>query len=443
EGDLTMIEVTSGTYRCCDGLTRRALLQVGTLTAAGLALPDLLRMRAAGAAGSAAEPDTAVILLWLGGGPSHLDMYDMKPDAPAEIRGEFRPIATSVPGVRISEHLPRQAKIWDRLSVVRSVTHSGAAHETGAHWMMTGSPAAPGFAVAPSPSCGSIAAEQRGPNRAGLPAYVTVPNSPSGAGAAHLGAAYAPFATGGDPADPAFALNDFHPPVQIAAERLAQRRELASTLDCLRRDVDERAALGQADVHQQAAYEQIASAPARAAFDLGGEADLLRERYGRHTWGQSCLLARRLVEAGVTFATVNMGGWDTHGNNFEQLRRDLLPRYDQAFSALVEDLAQRGLDKKVLVLAAGEFGRTPRVNSVAGRDHWPGAGSVVFAGGGLKMGQAIGATDARGEYPTDRPYSPGEVLATVYHVLGIRTAVSSPAAGRANPAGGVPIPELV
>ena len=412
-----MIDIVGKDYRCCDGLSRRTLLRAGTLTAAGLTMADALRLRAE--ADESKPKDTAAILLWLGGGQSHIDLWDLKPDAPSEFRGEFKPISTNVNGVQISEHFPMQAKIWDKMAVVRSVTHTNAGHGMGSHWMMTGYVPQAEIVNNRNPSCGSVAAKMRGPNRPGLPAYVTVPNNPPVAGAAYLGAAYNPFSAGGDPNNPGFSVRDLIPPNRIDVSRISKRKELLSTFDTLRRDADASGiALGM-DRFYQEAFEIMTGPAAREAFDIKKEDAKLRDRYGRNTWGQSCLLARRLVEAGVTFVSVDLGGWDTHGNNFNQLKTSNMPKLDQAFSALVEDLAQRGMDKKVVVFATGEFGRTPRINSGAGRDHWPGANSVAFAGGGLKMGQAVGNTDKRAEYPADNPYGPGDVLATVYHVLGI------------------------
>lgn len=441
-----MIEVVGRPYRCCDGLSRRTLLKVGALSAAGLSLPDLLRLRAAEAAGGAPAKDTAAILIWLGGGQSHIDMWDLKPDAPAEFRGEFKPIPTNVSGVQISEHLPRQAKLWDRIAVVRSVTHTNAGHGMGSHWMMTGYVPSAEIVNNRNPSVGSVAARMRGANRPGLPAYVTVPSNPPAANAAYLGAAYNPFTAAGDPNDANFSVRDLQAPKRIDTARLAKRRELLATFDRMRREADASGTARGMDRFYDEAFEIVTGQAAREAFDLNKEDPKLRERYGRHTWGQSCLLARRLVEAGVTFVTVDMGGWDTHGNNFNALKTNNLPKFDQAFSALVEDLAGRGLDKKVVVFATGEFGRTPRVNGQAGRDHWPGANSVVYAGGGLKMGQAVGATDRRAEYPSEKPYGPQDVLATVYHVLGIDHRFTfMDDASRPMPITnyGSPIPELV
>jgi hypothetical protein len=414
-----MLNVNGPAYRCCDGVTRRGFLKVGFLGLAGLTLADHLRLRALARQAGRPTPDTAVILLWLGGGPSHIDMYDLKPAAPAEFRGEFRPIPTTVPGVQVGEHLPLQARLMDRLSVVRSVTHTNAGHGMGTHWMMTGYVPTIEINDNLNPSCGSVAARLRGASAPQMPAYVCLPNPPPSANAAYLGVAYNPFAPGDDPSSPGFRVRDMRLVPQVDPGRFRNRQGLLHGLDTLRRDVDTQGAAEGYDRFYRDAFEIVTGERCRSAFDIHREDPRLRDHYGRDSWGQSALLARRLVEAGVTFVTVNMGGWDTHNNNFQSLRTNNLPRYDRALSALVRDLCERGLDRRVLVVAYGEFGRTPRVNGTAGRDHWPGAMSVVFAGGGLRMGQVVGATDARAEYPTQRAVGPQDVLATMYHVLGI------------------------
>jgi hypothetical protein len=414
-----MLQVRGPGYRCCDGLSRRSFLRVGFLGLAGLTLADHLRLKAQAQEAGQSTPDTAVILLWLGGGPSHIDMYDLKPSAPTEFRGEFRPAATNVPGIQISEHLPLQTRLMDKISVVRSATHTNAGHGMGTHWMMTGYVPTIEINDNLNPSCGSIVARTRGANAPRMPAYVCLPNPPPSANAAYLGVAYNPFNPGNDPNNPGFEVRDLRLTPQVDTGRFRNRRELLRGLDNLRRDVDIQGTAEGYDRFYQDAFDIVTGEQCRNAFDIHHEEPRLRDRYGRDSWGQSTLLARRLVEAGVTYVTVNMGGWDTHSNNFESLRTNLLPRYDRAISALVEDLHERGLNRRVLVISYGEFGRTPRVNGTAGRDHWPGAMSVVFAGGGLRMGQMIGTTDARAEYPTSRAASPQDVLATMYHVLGI------------------------
>jgi hypothetical protein len=380
----------------------------------------MLRLRAAADETAAPVKKKAVILVWLAGGPSHIDMYDLKPDAPAEIRGEFRPVKTNVSGIDISEHLPHQAKIMDKLALVRSAFHTNAGHGMGSQWMLTGYQ--PTIEVNDNiyPSCGSVVAKMRGPNSAGLPAYVNLPR-PVGLGkAAYLGASYNPFSPDSDPNQDGFAVRNLKLPGRVPAARLERRKALLGELDQLRRDIDTKGDLEGLDKFYRDAMEMVTSDKAQLAFDIHKEDPKLREAYGRNDLGQSCLLARRLVEAGVTFVTIQAGGgWDTHGDNFKQLKDNLLPKYDRALAALVQDLHDRGLADDVLVTSFGEFGRTPRINGGAGRDHWPGAMTVLYAGGGLKMGQAIGETNANAEFPTSKPYSVGCVLSTMYHCLGI------------------------
>jgi Protein of unknown function (DUF1501) len=414
-----MLEVRGANYRCCDDLSRRSFLRVGFLGLAGLTLADHLRLRAAAAENGQPTKDTAVILIWLGGGPSHLDTYDLKPEAPVEFRGEFKEIATNVPGTRIGEHLPHEAKLMDKMSVVRSVTHTNAGHGMGSHWMLTGYVPTVEINDNHNPSCGSVVAKMRGANAPRLPAYVCLPNPPQSANAAYLGVPYNPFSPGSDPSSAGFQVRDLRLTSRVDLSRFKDRRDLLADIDRLRRDVDIQGTAEGLDKFYRDAFEIVTSEDCRKAFDIHSEDPKLRDRYGRDSWGQSTLLARRLVEAGVTYVTVNMGGWDTHANNFSALKTSLLPRYDRALAALVEDLHERGLAKKVLVLSYGEFGRTPRINKDAGRDHWPGAMSVVFSGGGLKMGQMIGSTDPKAEYPKTRAAGPQDVLATMYHVLGI------------------------
>jgi hypothetical protein len=414
-----MLDIIGPRYDTCDGVSRRGFLRVGFLGLAGLTLADHLRLQAASKAEGKPTKDTAVILVWLGGGPSHLDMYDLKPDAPAEFRGEFKPIKTNVPGIEIGEHLPYEAKQMDKMSIVRSAYHTNAGHGMGAHWMLTGWVPTIEINDNLNPSCGSIVAKMRGANAPKVPPYVCVPNPPGSANAAYLGVAYNPFSPGSDPKTDGFRVRDLKLPARVDLARFSGRRELLRGMDGIRKDVDISGAAEGFDQFYQDAFDIVTSRATRDAFDIHKEDQRIRDRYGRDSWGQSALLARRLVEAGVTYVTVNMGGWDTHGNNFESLKRRLLPKYDRAVAALVEDLYQRGLNKKVLVMSYGEFGRTPRINKDAGRDHWPNAMSILFAGGGLKMGQVVGSTDAKAENPKTRASTVGDVLSTMYHVLGI------------------------
>jgi len=399
-------------------LNRRTFLRVGALALGGLTLPGLLKARAAN--GSSSSNRKSVILVWLAGGPSHIDMYDLKPNAPVEVRGEFKPINTNVPGVQISEHLPRQAKIFDKLSVVRSATHTNAGHGMGSQWMQTGYQATIEVNDNIYPSTGSVVSKLKGPNEPGVPAYVNLPRKVSFGNAAYLGASYNPFSPDANPNDANFQVRNLRLPGRVSAERLENRKKLVSEIDTLRRDVDTKGDIGGFDTFYRDAMEMVTNTKAMDAFDVNKEPVKLRDRYGRNDLGQSCLLARRLVEAGVTFVTVQAGGgWDTHGNNFTELKRRLLPQYDAGVAALVEDLHERGLSDDVLVMSMGEFGRTPKINKDAGRDHWPGAMSILYAGGGLQMGQMVGTTDSTASYPASKPYSPGCVLSTMYHVVGI------------------------
>jgi hypothetical protein len=415
-----MLQIFGKPTRSPSGVSRRSLLQVGSLGIGGLTLQNLLRQRAAASEAGQPVKHKAVILVWLAGGPSHIDMYDMKPQAPAEFRGEFRPIPTNVPGVEICEHLPMQAKIMDKLAIVRSACHTNAGHGMGSQWMLTGYQ--PTLEVNNNifPSVGSVVARLRGANDAAVPAYVNLPNQISFGKAAYLGASYNPFAPESDPNSDGFQVRNLKIPGRVDVDRLQRRQGLLASLDGLRRDVDINGDIEGLDSFYRQAMEMVTNEKATRAFDIKQEDAALRDQYGRNDLGQSCLLARRLVEAGVTFVSIQAGGgWDTHGDNFKQLKDNLLPKYDRALATLVQDIVDRGKQDDVLVLALGEFGRTPRINSGAGRDHWPGAMSVVYAGGGLRMGQVIGATNDKAEYPTTRAYSPGCVLSTMYHALGI------------------------
>ncbi|MGV3607419.1 MAG: DUF1501 domain-containing protein [Planctomycetaceae bacterium] len=415
-----MLNLIDGYERNCEGTSRRSFMRIGGLGIGGLSLAGLLRAEATAKAAGQAVNKRSVILIWQAGGPSHIDMYDLKPDAPAEYRGEFRPIATRVPGIDVSEHLPHQAQVMDKLAIVRSAFHTNAGHGMGSQWMMTGYQ--PSLEVNDNifPSTGSIVSRMLGPVQPGIPAYVTLPRKVSFANAAYLGASYNPFSPDNDPNSDGFAVRNLKTPGQVKTDRLGRRQGLLKELDTIRRDIDTKGDLVGLDTFYRDAMEMVSSDKAQKAFNVQEEDAKLRENYGRNDLGQSCLLARRLVESGVRFVTIQAGGgWDTHGDNFKQLKDNLLPKFDRALAALVQDIYDRGMQNDVLVMAMGEFGRTPRINSGAGRDHWPGAMSVVFAGGGLKMGQAIGTTNTTAEYPTSKPYSPGCVLSTMYNALGI------------------------
>lgn len=458
----------------CPGpvLPRRAVVSAGTLGVGGMALADLLRARAHGAA---TPRQTSVIFVWLPGGPPHLETYDMKPLAPAEIRGAFRPIPTNVPGIEVCELLPLHARCADRYTLIRSVSHEFADHGGGHKRFLTGRPPKePTGFVNDAPMAGSFVARFRPGATRGLPGYTALVDGGRAHvdtfsfGSAYLGPSFTPFIVAGDPAEPGFTI----PGLVLderAERRLDDRARLNAGLDRLRADLDAGGMLRARDAFDAQAVDMLTSPAARAAFDLAREPDAVRERYGRHRFGQRALLARRLVEAGCTFVTVVMehpGGtmpasgtynWDSHAVNchiFDDARWRL-PYYDQAVTALVEDLSARGLDRDVLLVVTGEFGRTPRLENVVGsqtkvhqpgRDHWPGAMSLLVAGGGTRTGQVIGATDAQGGHPRDRPLSPNDVWATVYRHLGIDPSWTvTDHAGRPMPIlpSGAPIAELL
>lgn len=401
-------------------LSRRDVIRVGALGLGGVSLANVLRTEALLANQGKSTNKKSCILIWLAGGPSHIDMYDLKPDAPVEIRGEFKPIATNVPGIDISEQLPHQAKVMDKMAIVRSAFHTNAGHGMGSQWMMTGWQ--PTLEVNDNifPSCGSVVSRLLGPKEAGLPSYVSLPNQVQFGKAAYLGASFNPFCPEANPNDNGFQVRNLKLPGRVNTERLHRRSELVTQLDTVRRDIDTNGDIRGMDTFYRDAMEMVTSDRAQKAFNIQAEDPKIREKYGRNDVGQSYLLARRLVEAGVRFVSVQAGGgWDTHGDNFNQLKNNLLPKYDQGLAALVQDLADRGLDKDCLVMVMGEFGRTPRINPGAGRDHWPNAMSIVYAGGGLRMGQVIGSTNDKAEYPTSKPASVGCVLSTMYHSLGL------------------------
>ena len=420
----------------CDGLTRRDFLRVGGLAAGavGLSLADLARLQRAGAADRG--DDVRCILLLLVGGPSQLDTWDLKPAAPAQVRGPFRPVPTNVPGIAISEHFPLMARRADRYAIVRSVHHEEApVHETGHQLMQTGRLFQGGLE---SPNYGSVLRLEKGP-RGDMPPNVLLPytigqlggNLPHGDTAGFLGKGFDPFVLNADPADPNFKVPDLLPPEYISAVRVDRRRNWRQVVDQSVQyfeETNQDSKLMDATFNQ--AYTLMTSTKAREAFELTQEPEDVRKRYGMNRFGQGCLLARRLVERGVRFVTINMFEtvfnditWDIHGSApFSPIScySDLVgPMFDNAYSSLLEDLSREGLLDTTLVLATGEFGRTPRINPAGGRDHWPQCWTVVLAGGGIKGGQVVGSSDAIGGAPVDRPVTPSHVAATVYKSLGI------------------------
>jgi len=440
-----MLDVIGGRYGACDGISRRNFLRIGAIGLGGLTLPGLLRARASAAGGPA--KDTAVIQVLLSGGPSHMDTYDLKPDAPREFRGEFRPIPTHVGGLSVCELMPRHARAMDKMALVRSLSHESSDHFVGTHRVMTGYQSSPNEQQRNErPSVGSIVAKLRGPNGPGVPPYVSMVGGVFGGifqDAAYLGPGYNPFSLDGDPSA-GLKVRNLEPAGGLSMERLEDRRYLLAKLDRIDRRRDLSGTMDGLDRFTTQAYAMVTGPSARRALDLSGEDPRLRDRYGRSRLGQSCLLARRLVEAGVTFVTISDGNWDHHAQIF-QLCRQQVPPLDAAVATLVEDLYERGLADRVLVLVWGEFGRTPRISN-GGRDHWPGSMSAMLAGGGLKMGQAVGATNRKGEGPIERPLRPEDVIHTVYHVLGIDPRHDFPNdSGRPMPVlnQGRPIAELI
>jgi hypothetical protein len=431
-----MLNLGSVKVPVCHGFTRRSFLQAGTAGLAGMTLPNLIGLQAAGAAEERRARIRNCITIFLVGSPGHLDTWDMKPDAPAEIRGHFRPIATNVTGVRICEHFPLMARMMHKVSLIRSLHYrTGSTHENGQRWMMTGHDF---NADSVKPHSGSVISRVFG-QRSELPANVILPGpiGNTGAGnfhgqsAAYLGSAHEPFFLNADPAQPNFRVTDLEAPAGESPTRREGRRRLLAQLDDLQRRTDTRSTQMHDSAYQRA-FGLLTSQRAREAFDLRREPDRLRDRYGRNTFGQSCLMARRLIEGGVRCVTVNhfdtvfnLSCWDMHAdggglnNTYLDYERHLCPQFDWAFTALIEDLEQRGLLRETVVAVLSEFGRTPRVNGRGGRDHYPDAWTNFLCGGTIRGGQVIGATDSIGSRPRDNPIEPPQVLASIYHGMGI------------------------
>lgn len=397
----------------CEGFYRRDFLKIGALGYFGLSLPALLRAQSANAM---ASKEKSCILVWLGGGPSHVDTFDPKPDAPAEIRGEFNAIETNANGIRISEHLPYLAQQMDKFAILRSVTSPEGSHERATQYLNTGYKPLPSMEF---PSYGAIVAKEKGAAK-GMPSYVSLLNMVESQGAGYLGGEFAPFEAG-DPSRPGYDVRDLKPPVGISLDRIDRRRSILREMDEAFRRVDKSSAkIASMDSYFQQAYDMVYSPQAREAFDISREPQAMRETYGATNVGQSALLARRLVEAGVRFVTISTGGWDTHQQNWTRLKNTLLPPVDKGVAALLGDLHQRGLLDTTMVIVMGEFGRTPKINMQrGGRDHWPHVRSVVVAGCGIQGGQVVGSSDAQGAYPAERPIRVEDLSATIMARLDI------------------------
>ena len=423
-----------GSTQTCDGVTRRDFLQAGALGALGLSLPHLFALKALGAVKDGHD-ENSVIMIFNLGAPSQMDLFDPKPDAPEEIRGPFKAISTASKEMQLTELLPLHAKIADKFSLVRSCYHNAAAvHDTGHQMMQTGRLFTGGINT---PHVGCAMEFLRG-RRNELPAHVILPqamgntggNMPHGQDAGFLGKKFDPFVLNADPSKPKFKVPDLLPPGEIGEARVQRRKKLREIVDGTVGDFESSESAALMDSNFASAFKLMTSTKARDAFDLEKEPQAVRERYGMHRFGQSCLLARRLIEAGVRFVTINTFitvfdeiTWDIHGSkpftSITGMKEIVCPMYDQGYSALIEDLDKRGLLPKTLVCNLAEFGRTPRVNPAGGRDHWPNCWTVYFAGGGIQGGRVVGRSDDKGAYPAERPVAPGDVVATIYKSLGV------------------------
>jgi hypothetical protein len=435
-----MLTLTNKTTRTCEGVSRRSMLKLGALGFGGLSMPELLRLQAAQAAEDKPASDTAVIQVWCSGGPTQFETYDPKPEAPVEYAGPFRAISTNVSGIRVSELLPHHAQVADKFTLIRSLAHDDSGHGSATKNVLTGYKHPPGTneGTILYPNVGAIVAKWREAEQRRLPNYVCVPRvgirdgGYDHSGAAYLGPAYNPYGV-----DPKEGPGGLELPIEINPRRLQNRRKLLSTFDSLRREVDETGMMEGMDSFTRQAFEMVTGKAARDAMDLNLETQETRDLYGEITtgrkgeddWGMRCLIARRLVEAGVSFVTVVLNGWDDHSAVVKNMT-DRGPSFDRAVTALIEDIYARGLDQRIAVVVWGEFGRTPRMNKEkkggAGRDHWSSSMSALVSGGGMKVGQVIGSTDARGERPKDRPLHPNDVWATLYRHLGIDLSQAYP-----------------
>jgi len=431
-----MLHIGNEYLPLCSGGNRRSFLQIGAAAMAGLTLPNLFKMYGAGMVDEKKAKIRNCITLFLVGSPGHLDTWDMKPDAPEDIRGKFKPISTSVPGVHICEHFPRMARVMDRVALIRSLSYNtGASHENGQRWMMTGHDF---NAANKQPHIGSVISRVFG-QRGDLPASIVLPagigntgtSTPHGQESAYLGSAHQPFFLGSDPSRADFKVADLETPGGQTEFRVEARRKLLGEIDGLQRKVESSSTL-ERDTAYTRAFSLLTNPKTKRAFNLNEEPAKLRDRYGRNTFGQSCLMARRLIESGSRFVTVNqfdtvfgISCWDMHadGNSLNNTYADyehvLCPQFDLAFTALLEDLEQRGLLEETVIAVISEFGRTPKINARGGRDHYPSAWTNFLAGGPIRGGRVIGSTDKIGAAPHDRPVSPPQVVASIYQAMGI------------------------
>lgn len=429
-----MLHLKGNLFGQSASISRRGFLTVGGLAPLGINLAQVLAARQENA--EPTKKNTSAILFFMAGGPSHIDMYDRKPDQVAEVRGPFGGIETRLPGLEVCDLMPRHANIADRISVVRSITHNLGVHDDATHWLQTGYPLLNARQQGQQhPSQGSVVSFCRDSGRQQIPPYVCIPEDYRRhmgfyESAAFLSSRHNALNSGGDPSVGNYRAPEFSLPEGVGVSRMGSRRDLFASLDQLHRQVSSERQFVDLDDVQQQAFELVCGTQARKAFDLSQEPDSLRDRYGRHAYGQSALLARRLVEAGVAFVTINLyekdvDWWDDHYTIEKNLRKRL-PVYDQALSALIEDLHDRGRSDDVLIAAFGEFGRGPRIDANAGRGHWPKAMHAVLSGGGLRSGQIVGSTTSDGGEPLDRALKPEDLLATIYHSLGIDHQMTVP-----------------
>ncbi len=436
----------------CDGIDRRGFVRLGSI--GGLSLAQVLRMQhLCAAAETTGRQDVNCIFIFIIGGMAHQDLWDPKPGAPAEIRGEFAPIGTAVPGIQVTELLPRVAKVTDKMAILRSLTHGDPDHTAGYHVMMTG--VHPGTGPAFNrltannnvhPAIGA-SVSKLGSNSGSLPPYISIPNFLNSGGPAFLGASCAPFVIESDPASPEFAVRDIVLPRGVGVDRSLRRQQALKAIHEFEQHAEMMdRQVKSLDTFYEKAYNLMTSAAAKEAFDIDRESPAIREEYGMTSLGQCCLMGRRLVEAGCRFVSIENGHWDTHRKHAMSMRDLLVPPLDQGLAALISDLDRRSMLEKTLVVVATEFGRTPRINDMAGRDHWPSAFSVVMAGGGLKQGVAIGATDKQAAAVVDRPITPADFASTILYALGIdpQTVLHTPVGRPVQVGGGgAPISELI